>query len=151
MFSTEKVDEVRRSIRRHTELAGFFGGTNWHTTLGMALENAAKECSTPDISTAISKLQELLTNEPPLRSRATASAQLPAGLNGEHVVDILLRALPADVKVPNLLEPINAIYDKGSHTAILTMVMKYNPSSASMAADNVLEAAIRCAIEDASD
>lgn len=149
MYSTGKIDEVRRSIQRHTELAGFFGGTNWHLTLGMALEHAAKECSTPDISRAISDLQELLANEPPLRSRATASVKLPVGLDGDHVVDILRSALPHEVKVPQLLEPINAIYDKGSHTVALTLVMEYNPSSASMAADNVLEAAVLCATKNA--
>lgn len=149
MYSTKTRDEVRRSIHRHTELAGFFGGTNWHTTLGMSLENAAKECSTPAISRVIAELQELLANEPPLRSRATASVKLPAGLDGDHVLDMLRGALQPEAAVRNLLEPINAVYDKKRHAVDLTLVMEYNPSIAAMAANNILEAAIRCAKTDA--
>lgn len=145
MYAKKKLDTVRRSMDRHTALAGYFGGSNWHKSLGAALENAAAECSTPCISKAIKELQQLIADAPPLRSRATASAQLPASLNGNQVVNILREAFPPEARIFNLIEPIEAVYDKGSHTVELTVLMEYSQSSASMAAEAALEAAIHCA------
>ena len=131
----------------HRTLAGFFGGSNWHATLGAALKNAASECSTPMICAAIAELQQLLDQEPPLQSRAVVTKPLPRGLEAGLVIEILHRAFPPNALRPEMIEPIKAVHNPDSNSVELSVVMACNPSTAAGHAEKILEASIRGAVQ----